>query len=113
MSYLLVSIRDHTDGLSFIFQVKKYRIAERGRQSPMLEGRQNASMKYDLDLKLAMLTSMSTQEAATYAAQAFAKVEALLDAAEEATEEAEAAEADAAEATPKMVILAFPSFVIL
>jgi len=91
MSYLLVSIRDHTHGLSFIFQVKNYRIAptsaypERGRQSPVLEGRQNASMNCDrdlsysptqseLDFQLAMIMSVSAQEAAT-----FAEVEALIE----------------------------------
>lgn len=41
----------------------------------------------ELDLELAMIMSLSSQEAATYAAQAFAEVEALLEEAEEATEE--------------------------
>jgi len=83
--HLLVSNRDHTHGLSFIFQVKQYRITlipaypfQHG-SSPMLEGMQNASMKFDrdlsynptqskLDLELAMIKSLSAQEAATYSA---------------------------------------------
>nr|QSD99606.1 MYB family transcription factor [Melilotus albus] len=93
---------------------RRYRIAptpvysDRGRHPPMLlmEGRQKASMKfdrdeinnpmkYDLDLELEKIRSMSAQEAAAYAARALAEAEALMVEAEEATKEAEAAEAEA------------------
>lgn len=83
-----------------LIKVKKYRIAptsaypERARQSPVLEGRQNASMNCDrdlsysltqseLDFQLAMVMSVSAQEAAT-----FAEVEALIEEAAEAYVEA-------------------------
>lgn len=84
MSYLPVSIRDLTHGLTLIFQVKhRYRIAptptysDRGRHPPMLllEGRQKGSMKFDIDdtnmpsqseidYELEKLRSMSAEEAA-------------------------------------------------
>ena len=118
ISYILVSIRDLTHGLSFIFQVKRrYRIAptssysNRERQPPMLllEGRQKTSMKLDrderkyptkseIDLEIEKVRSMSAQEAASYAARAVADAEAAIAEAEEAAKEAEAAEADAAAA---------------
>jgi transcription factor MYB, plant len=118
MSFILVSIRDLTHGLSFIFQVKRrYRIAptpaysDRGRHPPMLllEGRQKISMKLDrderkyptkseIDLEIEKVRSMSAQEAAAYAARAVADAEAAIAEAEEAAKEAEAAEADAAAA---------------
>jgi len=63
-----------------------------------------SSTHSELDLELAMIMSMSAQEAAIYAAQAFAEVEALVEEAEAATEEIEAVEAyaDATEAFVKL-----------
>ncbi|KAM5549668.1 telomere repeat-binding factor 1 [Rosa sericea] len=93
---------------------RRYRIAptptfsEKRRNSPMFlfEGRQRASPKFDkddgtmlmktqIDLELAKMRTMTSQEAAAAAARAVAEAEAAIAEAEEAAREAEAAEADA------------------
>ena len=100
---------------SLLTQVKRrYRIAptpifsEKRRNSSMFpfEGRQRISPRFDkdegtmlmrtqIDLELARMRTMTSQEAAAAAARAVAEAEAAIAEAEEAAREAEAAEADA------------------
>nr|XP_011457840.1 PREDICTED: telomere repeat-binding factor 1-like [Fragaria vesca subsp. vesca] len=93
---------------------RRYRIAptptfsDKKRNSSMFpfEGRQRVSPKFDrddgtmlmrtqIDLELARMRTMTSQEAAAAAARAVAEAEAAIAEAEEAAREAEAAEADA------------------
>ncbi|XP_022149241.1 telomere repeat-binding factor 1 isoform X2 [Momordica charantia] len=91
---------------------RKYRLAptvplsERRNSMLLLEDQQRASIRADkdemctlakaqIDLELAKMRTMSSQEAAAAAARAVAEAEAAIAEAEEAAREAEAAEADA------------------